>query len=199
MPELQTLRSIVGLPAQPAHLRESALLMIDCQNTYTMGVMKLENVGPAMRECRAILERARACGIPVIHIQHDAGPGSPYDTNAELGRIAELVAPNDGERVITKNYPSSFEKTTLDADLKKLGIKNLVYAGFMTHMCINSTARAAFNLGYAGTIIANATATRSLPNPEGGVVSASDVHAAALAAVADLFAVVVPNGLAIPE
>ncbi len=67
--------------------------------------------------------------------------------------------------MIVKTYPSSFEKTDLDAKLKALGASNLILAGFMTHMCINSTARAAFNHGYKPVVVASATATRSLPNP----------------------------------
>ena len=47
----------------------------------------------------------------------------------------------------------------LDAELKKLGVKDVVYAGFMTHMCVNSTTRASFNHGYANTVVAGATAT----------------------------------------
>ena len=85
---------------------------------------------------------------------HDAGPGTPYDVSAPIGQIAESVAPIEGETVIVKNYPSAFEKTALDAELKKLGVKNVIYAGFMTHMCVNSTTHASFNHGYANTVVA---------------------------------------------
>ncbi|MDA4105696.1 hypothetical protein MHOL44478_00230 [Mycobacterium holsaticum DSM 44478] len=69
----------------------------------------------------------------------------------------------------------------------------------MTHMCVNSTARGAFNLGYAPSVVAAATATRSLPGPDGSTVPASAVHTASLAAVADMFAVVVPGASDIPD
>ena len=193
----QTLRSLAGLPTAPAPLRDSALVMIDFQNTYTTGVMQLENAGAALEAASRLLARARAEGAPVIHIQHDDGPGSLYDVAAEIGRIAAPVAPAPGETIITKTYPSSFEKTTLDEELKRLGVQNVVYAGFMTHMCVNSTARVGFNLGYAGTVVAAATATRSLPDPQGGVVPAAEVHRAALAALGDLFAIVVEDQTAI--
>ncbi len=193
-----TLRGLVGLPAAPARLADSALIMVDCQNTYLQGLMRLDGVDAAIEKARALLHRARAEGAHVIHIQHDAGAGSPYDISAPIGQIADVVRPEGGETVIVKHYPSSFEGTTLDEELKRRGVKNLVYAGFMTHMCINSTARAGFNRGYAGTVVADATATRDLPNPAGGVVSASAVHAAALAALGDLFAIVVSDPSAIP-
>jgi nicotinamidase-related amidase len=63
----------------------------------------------------------------------------------------------------------------------------------MTHVCVNSTARAAFNRGYRATVVGNATATRSLPNPAGGVISAEALQAASLAGLNDIFAVVVPS------
>ena len=63
----------------------------------------------------------------------------------------------------------------------------------MTHVCVNSTARAAFNHGYRATVVGNATATRSLANPTGGVISAKDMHEASLTALHDIFAVVVPS------
>lgn len=185
-----TLRNLVGLPQQPHRLGESALILIDCQNTYRQGIMQLEGVEPALQEAARLLARARAKGTPIFHIMHDAGPGSPYDVRAEIGHIADIVAPQNGEPVIVKNYPNSFEKTNLHDQLQKIGAKNLVLVGFMTHMCVNSTARGAFNRGYESTIVAAATATRALPGPHGNVISASTIHDAALATIADLFAVV---------
>lgn len=84
-----TLRALSGLPATPARLSESALVIVDAQNAYRSGVMQLAGVEPALDECARLLARARALKIPVVHIQHDAGPGSPYDPHAESGAIAE--------------------------------------------------------------------------------------------------------------
>ena len=193
----QTLRDITGMGYQPADLKDSALVLIDIQNTYRRGLMQLTNVEPAILEAQKLLKLARELKIPVIHIQHDAGVGSPYDITAEIGAIATEVAPIDGEKVIVKNYPNAFVQTTLDDELKALGIKNIVLAGFMTHMCVNSTAHGAFNLGYASTIVASATATRPLLSTNGRVLSAEEVHLGALASSRDLYAVVVDdiNGL----
>ncbi|MFP5019432.1 cysteine hydrolase family protein [Pseudonocardia phyllosphaerae] len=196
MSELHTLRGLMGLPAEPAPLSRSALLMIDLQNTYTEGVMRLENVEPAMEEAAALLDRARSAGAKVIHIRHDAGEGSPYDVNAPIGAIHSSVAPRDGEPVVTKNFPSAFVHTDLAEELE--GYENLVLAGFMTHMCVNSTARSGFSAGYVPTVVAAATATRNLPGVD-GVVPAAEVHDAALAGLADLPAIVVPDNKAVPD
>lgn len=195
-----TLRTLTGMDPNPAPISESALVLIDCQQTYREGVMQLENVEPALKEAAALLERYRKAGRPVIHIMHDAGAGTPYDVNAPIGQIADLVAPIEGETVIVKNFPSAFEQTELDAELKKLGVEKVVYAGFMTHMCVNSTTRASFNHGYGNTVVASATATRAIPNPAtGGDVPAQQLQDASLSALGDMFAVVVPTAKAVPD
>ena len=131
---------------------------------------------------------------------HDAGEGTPYDVTAPIGQIADVVAPVDGESVIIKTFPSAFEQTELDVELKKHGIENVVYAGFMTHMCVNSTARASFNHGYANTVVAAATATRTIPNPATGAdVPAQQLQDASLSALGDMFAVVVPHEVDVPS
>jgi nicotinamidase-related amidase len=194
-----TLRDIVGLGHQPAHLSHSALIMVDCQNTYRVGVMQLTGVEKAILEAKALLERARALNIPIIHIQHDGGVGSPYDLTTDIGQISNEVAPKDGEYVITKNFPNAFVQTELDERLKSLNIENIVLAGFMTHMCVNSTAHGGFNLGYKPTVVASATATRPLQAAGGKVISAEQVQDGAIASTRDLYAAVVDRVSDLPD
>lgn len=95
------------------------------------------------------------------------------------------------EAVVTKALPNSFAGTDLHARLQATGRKELIIAGFMTHMCVSATTRAAMDLGYRNTVVAAATAPRSLPVPTGGVVPAAELQRTELAALADMFAVVV--------
>lgn len=193
MTNLPTLRTLSGLGTEPPSLKGSALLMIDLQNTYREGTMRLVDVEPAVDEARRLLRRAREAAIPVFHVQHDAGAGSPYDIGQRIGAISDEVAPEDGETVIVKKYPNAFVGTELKEQLASHGIENIILAGFMTHMCINSTARGAFNLGFRPTVVAATTATRDLPGVDGTTVPASALQQASLAGMADLFAVVVPG------
>ncbi|MCW2592899.1 MAG: isochorismatase [Mycobacterium sp.] len=194
-----TLRELASLPSRPSALAESTLVLIDCQHTYTQGVMELDGVAAALEQAATLLERARSAGIPIIHIQHSDGPGSLYDVEGESGAIVAQVAPREGEPVVVKQYPNSFVQTDLDDRLKALGASNLVLAGFMTHMCVNSTARGAFNLGYAPTVVAAATATRSLPDVYGKPLPANLIQDASLAAMSDLFAIVVADEAELPN
>lgn len=193
MDNITTLRELAGIGHTPSTLANAALVLIDCQNTYRHGLMQLEGVEPALLEAKALLDEARRLGRPVIHIQHDAGPGSPYDIHADIGQIAEIVAPRDGEVVIVKHYPNAFVQTNLEEVLRNLATQNVILAGFMTHMCIQSTAHGAFNLGFAATVVASATATRTLGLPDGSLLSANQIQTAALAMVRDLYAVVVES------
>ena len=195
----KTLRDIVGLgQQQPAPLTQSALIMIDLQNTYRRGVMQLTGVEEAVQEAKNLLAIARQNNVPIFHIRHDGGEGSPYDLNDDIGAISAEIAPIEGEPVITKQVPNSFVGTDLDEQLKALGINNLVLAGFMTHMCVNSTAHGGFNLGYAPTVVASATATRPLQAANGKVLSAQAVHDGALASTRDLYAAVVDSVADLP-
>lgn len=187
----KTMRDIVGIGHQPASLSEAAVIMIDCQNTYRQGVMQLTGVEEALAKAQRLLTIARDAKTPIFHIQHDSGAGSLYDIRSEIGAISKEVAPIKGEPVIIKKYPNSFINTDLNAQLESLGLKKVILAGFMTHMCISSTAQGAFNLGYAPTVIAEATASRPIESFNGEVISAQTVHTAALTIIRDLFGVVI--------
>jgi nicotinamidase-related amidase len=200
MNELKTIRDVAGLGEQSTSISDSALIIIDAQNTYCEGLMKLDGIEHALKECRVLLDRFRQADRPVFHIRHDAGPGSPYDVSSTIGQIVDSLAPAQGEPVITKNYPNSFAGTDLDSLIKKTGTNNLIIVGFMSHMCVNSTARGAFSLGYRPTVVASATATRSLPfKVTGEVIPSSILNAASLAALNDLPAAVVASPNNVPD
>lgn len=200
MSALKTIRDIAGLGHTSSSISDSALIIIDAQNTYCEGVMKLDGVEEALKECRLLLDRFRQAGRPVFHIRHDAGTGTPYDVTSPIGQIVDVLAPVQGEPVITKYYPNSFVGTELDSLLKQAAIKNLILAGFMSHMCVNATAHGAFGMGYRPTVVASATATRSLPSKvTGETVSSSQLHAAALAGLSDLPAAVVASPANVPD
>lgn len=198
MSKPHTLRNVAGLSDSLTAIGDCALVLVDCQNTYRRGLMALDGVEAALAEAATLLERARAAGCPVFHIQHDSGPGSPYDIRADIGAIADPVSPVAGEAVIVKRLPNSFAGTELAERIAGTGRKEILLAGFMTHMCINSTARGAFNLGLQPIVVAAATATRPLPAADGSVLPAAVVQAGSLAALGDLFARIAPDTASLP-
>ena len=115
--------------------------------------------------------------------------GGAFDPADKGFAIAGEAAPRVGETIVEKPLPNAFAGTNLDEVLASMGVKRLVLAGFMTHMCVSSTARAALDLGYQTTVAADACATRDLP-AGGRDISAADLHRAELAALADRFSIV---------
>ena len=132
MGETTSLRQLTGLPDTPAPWAEQTLVLIDCQNTYTRGILELDGVQKALDAVEELLEQARSSDVPVVHIQHDAGPGTPYDVRADIGAIVDRVAPRDGETVVVKDRPNAFVGTDLQDMLAGARCKDVVLAGFMT-------------------------------------------------------------------
>lgn len=97
------------------------------------------------------------------------------------------MKPIAGETVIIKHSPNSFLNTNLHEVLQKQGIETLTICGAMTHVCIDSTTRAAFDLGYKAIVIADACATRNL-TMHGAHVPAAQVQAAYMAGLGFVFA-----------
>ena len=194
----RTLLEIAGAPRQPASLATATLVLIDHQCAYLDGEIRLDGIDGAVDALGRLLSVARAAGTPVIHVAHVAPAGAALFAadGAGVGFIPALV-PGDGEAVVNKTLPNAFAGTDLADRLRRIGRKDLIVAGFATHMCISATVRAALDHGLRTTVVAAATATRDLPDPLGGVVSAATVQRAALAALADRFAVVVPDTAAI--
>ncbi|WP_354643794.1 isochorismatase family protein [Kitasatospora camelliae] len=190
-PASTTLRDVIGLDGSLPRLADATLLMIDFQHTYRTGVMALEGAEQALAAGARLLAAARAAGTRVVHVVNDGGPGTPYDIRAEIGAISAEVAPVEGEPVVVKSLPNAFHGTELEKTLRELGTGgDLVLAGFMTHLCVAFTAQGAFALGYRPTVVAEATATRSLTAPDGTPMPAAVLQAAALTTVADLFGTV---------
>jgi nicotinamidase-related amidase len=188
----KTLLQLAGATPVPSRLSESVLVLIDIQNEYFDGPLKLTGVAAAAEAAAGLLARARALGAPVVHVRHRGRAGGAFDPDAPRGAIHASVAPLDGETVVDKGLPNSFAGTALAEVLEGLGKRPLVVAGFMTHMCVSATVRAALDRGLSSTVAMDATATRDLPDPlGGGDLPAGIVHRAALAAIADRFATVV--------
>ncbi|KOG47102.1 isochorismatase [Streptomyces virginiae] len=187
-----TLRELSGLDSTPASPADATLILVDYQNTYTRGVMELSGWEPALEAAAALLARARAAGAKVVHVVNDGGEGTPYDIRAEIGAIHPRVAPAPGEPVVVKTVPNAFVDTDLGEHVDAAGHKDVIVAGFMTHMCVTFTAEGAFLRGNRPTVVADACATRPLRTAV-AEVSAEQLHHAALATIADLYGVVVPS------
>ena len=169
---------------------KQALVLIDIQQDYFPGgAMELVDSEAAVGMAAMLLQTARAHQLPIVHIRHVATrKGATFFLPDTFGAESHpLVAPQPAEAVFTKHYPNSFRETGLLAHLQGLGITSLLIAGMMTHMCIDTTVRAAVDLGFACTLAQDACATRDLVFA-GQTIPAGQVQTAFLAALNGLFA-----------
>jgi len=172
---------------------QTALIIVDVQNDYFKGgKMELVGMEEASKNCQLVLEHFRSKNLPLVHVQHfcvEEG-ATFFLPKTEGAEIHENVKPKEGETLVTKNYPSSFRETKLQEILQNLNIKDLVIVGAMSHMCIDTTTRAACDLGYNCTVLHDACATRDLEF-NGAIAKAKDVQVAYMAALGWGFARVI--------
>ncbi|MCP5158917.1 MAG: cysteine hydrolase [Gammaproteobacteria bacterium] len=169
---------------------KQGLIVIDVQNDYfSGGAMELVEMDSAASNCAKLIDHFRKNEMPVFHVQHlSVRAGATFFVpNTHGCEIHESVRPNEDEALIIKNYPNSFRGTELSDRLKTKGVDEVIICGAMSHMCIDTTTRAAFDLGYKCQVISDACATRDMEF-NGHIVKATDVHAAFMAALRVPFA-----------
>ena len=169
------------------------LIMVDLQNDYFPGgIMELAGIENAADNARILLAEFRKVKSTIIHIQHiSISPNAFFFLQGTDGaKINDRVAPQMGEEVVVKNYPNSFRDTALLEILKNWHIDDLVICGAMSHMCIDATTRAAFDLGFNCVVAEDACATMDLIFNE-KIIKASEVHASFMAALSFPYAKVV--------
>jgi len=146
----------------------------------------ISGAGRVIENTKGVLEVARAAGMPVIYFQNgwDAdyveagGPGSPnwHKSNAlktmrerpELQgkllakggwdyELVDALKPQADDIVLHKTRYSGFFNSQLDSVLRSRGIRNLVFVGIATNVCVESTLRDGFFLEYFDVVLEDAT------------------------------------------
>ncbi|MES1934531.1 isochorismatase superfamily hydrolase [Salinisphaera shabanensis T35B1] len=186
----QTMLEIAGANPPVGTPKTAALIVIDAQEEYRDGALKLSGLAPALDNVARLIAHWREEGGTIIHFVHHGAPAGPmFDPDGAHVSIMPEVAPKEDEPVIVKHVPNAFGGTDLQDRLQTQGIEQLVLAGFMSHVCISTTARAGHELGYAVTIAEDAVTTRDLPGTDGnGAIVAAKLHRAEMAMLSDIFA-----------
>jgi nicotinamidase-related amidase len=174
---------------EPLDLNRAALLLIGVQREYFAegGRLRIPDGQMVLSRLRDLLEDYREANMPIVHIRHVEAAGAPvFAADGPLIETMPDVAPSYVEPVVTKHTPGAFTDTELPAVLTQLAARTVVIAGFMTHMCCDTTARQATERGLNVIFLTDGTATRNLVLGD-RTVDYADVQAATLAAQADGF------------
>jgi nicotinamidase-related amidase len=141
----------------------SALMVVDVQQGMFTLPSSLHRGEEVVRRIAGLLDRARAEGVPVVHIQHDGGPGHVLAKGSPGWPHHPMVAPRAGEMVVEKRHSSAFHDTDLHRRLGDAGIDRLIVTGMQTEMCVDSACRGAAALDYRVVLVADAHTTYDTP------------------------------------
>ena len=169
--------------------QQTALLVIDVQNEYFDGQWPIPEGMAALARIEQAIETSQSVGATVVYIQHavanpDSGifvPGSHgFDLHARL-------QPRSGDPRIVKHYPGSFSQTELEPTLRQRHIDTIVIAGYMTHLCCDTTAREGFQRDFRVLFLTDATATRDGQHATLGTIAHHELHRTTLITQASMF------------
>jgi len=140
----------------------TALVLIDLQK----GIVSLATahaVPEILTNARTLADAFRARRLPVVLVNVTGGaPGRVEQSRPTTNRPADWaeLVPELGRQpsdlTVTKRTWGAFTNTDLHSQLTKLGVTQIVLAGISTSIGVESTARAAFELGYNVTLAVDA-------------------------------------------
>ena len=140
-------------------MTKKALLIIDVQN----GMFQEGNVvfsgDRLLKKVNDLLKEARLTKTPVFYIQHNAPAGKPLESGTEGWKIHSVIAPEHEDIIIQKATPDSFFNTSLDEELKKKCIEHIYITGIQTELCVDTTCRRSFSMGYKVTLVEDTHST----------------------------------------
>lgn len=160
-----------------------ALLVIDVQREYFEGALPISHPVGHLDKILDVMDEARRSGVPTAVIRHhQPDPDSPiFRQGSEMWQLHPEVARRPHDRLIDKRLPGCFTGTELEGWLQSIGADTVTIAGYMTHICCDTTARQAMHRGLGVEFLRDATGTLDVEN-DAGSVTAEQMHTAILAA-----------------
>lgn len=169
---------------------KQALIIVDVQQEYFPGgKLELYKPGKALEQIQEVLQLFREKGWPVFFIRHisiseNVSIFIPGTIGVELH---PKLIPRREEIMLDKHFPNSFMGTGLCERLTALKVMRLVICGMMTHMCIDTTVRAAKDISFPVTLLEDACTGTALQWDD-TLVPYPAVHAAMMASLNGTFA-----------
>lgn len=163
-----------------------ALLVIDVQQEYFEGPYRIEYPDNSLDNIMRALRFAESSNITTVVIRHTSKSGKHFVKKTPGWELRPEIGKFRPDLYVEKRYPGSFTNTNLETWLRDGEIDTVTIAGYMTHMCCDTTARQAFHLGFNVEFLSDATGTVSLKLGE-ETLDAQTIHKAFLAGQASQF------------
>ncbi|WP_078379319.1 cysteine hydrolase family protein [Sutcliffiella halmapala] len=140
-------------------MKKAALLIIDVQKAMFNEENPVFNGEKLIMNLQQLVMSARKENIPIFYIQHNEPIGEELEPGSEAWEVHPGVFPTLTDKFIQKTTPDSFLKTDLNEELQKQNIGHLILAGIQSDLCVDTTCRKAFSLGYDVTLVTDAHST----------------------------------------
>ena len=156
--------------------QDTALLVIDAQESFRhRPYYRDEEVGAYIERQQALIDGAKAAGIPVIQVFHVEDSGVFSEASGLVKTLAPLKVEPDA--VFRKRRHSALVGSGLDVWLTEHGIRRVIVSGIRTEQCCETTTRHASDLGYLVDYVAEATLTFPMKDASGREWSAAEIRA----------------------
>ncbi|MDY7066356.1 Isochorismatase family protein YecD [Pseudomonas extremaustralis] len=149
-----------------------ALLILDIQVGLVHGPEKPWRCEALLQTVNTLMDKARSAGAPIFLARHIGPAGSPIEPGSPLTEVAQELKLLGDEVVFEKRRPNAFEMTDLADNLRSRGVTGVVITGMKTQYCVDSTCRAARDLGFDAVLIADGHTCSDTP-----VMKAQDIVA----------------------
>jgi nicotinamidase-related amidase len=141
-----------------------ALLVIDMQRGMFGGPERPHDGPRILANINLLVRKAREAHAPIFAARHTGPPGSPIEPGSPLTQLLpDLLVDEHRDTVFDKARPNCFLGTPLAGWLAEARIEELVIAGMKTQYCVDSTCRAAADLGLRPVLIADAHTCMDTP------------------------------------
>jgi len=152
------------LESNQVPIRQSALLVIDAQDSFKVGPRwERRNNLAFEKNVGALIEAYRSAQLPIVFFLHtDSDEG--FATDHPAFKLMDFIKPRPDEPVLIKNTRNCFTSTSLQPYLLEKGVRRVAIAGIQMEQCCETSTRVAADLGYAVDFITEATMTFPIPN-----------------------------------
>ncbi|MBK5512630.1 cysteine hydrolase family protein [Pseudomonas sp. TH15] len=142
----------------------SALLIIDMQVGLFNGPDKPHDGERLLANIQQLIRQARARKVPIYAVRHTGPQGSPIEAGSPFWQLLPDLELNASTDILfDKGKPNAFFATSLAQQLRAGGIDELFIVGMKTQYCIDSTCRAAADLGFNPVLVADAHTCMDTP------------------------------------
>ncbi|MDE1166575.1 MAG: cysteine hydrolase family protein [Pseudomonas sp.] len=136
--------------------RQAALLIVDMQVGLFQGPQQPYEAERLVATVKRLIGKARSAQVPVFAVRHTGPAGSPIAAGSGFWQVLPELGLEEGvDHLFNKSAPSCFQGTDLAQRFGDAGVKEVVVVGLKTQYCVDSTCRAALELGFKPVLVAD--------------------------------------------